>query len=205
MEQNNPNPGEYEQPEQTCQQPEQQPLQPEQQPLQAEQQPVNTPTLSAKARKILTASAGVLLAIITFAIGIAIGRGGRSSSSYSASASSSSGKSSSSSYSSSSYSSSNEMSHSTYCRLYVKISDVQVKHNHNYTYVTGKVTNTGTYSVKYVKVKAVAKDRTGTIVDTDWTYAVGSEWLDPGECKTFEMMIRDESGKITKADVAFME
>lgn len=109
----------------------------------------------------------------------------------------------SSSYSSSgsSYSSSSEMSHSRYCKLYMSITNVKVTHKGNYTYCSGTIKNTGTYSVKYVKVKAALKDASGNTVDTDWTYAVDSTWLDPGESKNFEMMIRDENNKIKKAVV----
>lgn len=103
--------------------------------------------------------------------------------------------------SSSSYSSTNEMSHSTYCLLYMSISNVKVTHKGNYAYCSGTITNTGTYSVKYVKVKAALKDASGNTIDTDWTYAVDSTWLDPGESKSFEMMIKDEDGKIKKAVV----
>lgn len=105
---------------------------------------------------------------------------------------------------SSSSSSQGTMSHDTYCRLYVKISGVTVTHSGNYAYCRGKVTNNGSYDVRYVKVKAVAKDRSGNIVDTDWTYAVDSSWLSPGESKSFEMMIRDESKKITTCDVTIL-
>lgn len=105
----------------------------------------------------------------------------------------------SSSYSSSS--SSDDMTHSRYCLLYMKISDVKVTHSRNYAYCSGTITNTGTYSVKYVKVKAALKDSSGSTIDTDWTYAVDSSWLDPGESKSFEMMIKDENGKIKTAVV----
>ncbi|MBQ6236512.1 MAG: hypothetical protein IJK54_11405 [Clostridia bacterium] len=117
------------------------------------------------------------------------------------SSSGSSGQSGSSSSSYSSYSSSYEMSHSTYCLLYMSISNVKVTHKGNYAYCSGTVTNTGTYSVKYVKVKAALKDSAGNTIDTDWTYAVDSAWLDPGESKNFEMMIKDENGKIKNAVV----
>ena len=95
-----------------------------------------------------------------------------------------------------------EMSHETYCLLYLDVSDVKVKHDGNYTYVSGKLNNNGSYSIKYVKVKAVCKDYSGGIVDTDWTYAVGSTWLEPGECVSFEMMIKDTDYKIKTADVS---
>ena len=48
------------------------------------------------------------------------------------------------------------------------------------------------------------KDYSGKVIDTDWTYAVDSTWLDPGESKSFEMMIRDEYGKIQTADVSII-
>jgi hypothetical protein len=86
----------------------------------------------------------------------------------------------------------------------MKISDVSVKHKGNYTYCTGTIKNTGDYSIKYVKVKASLKDYSGKVIDTDWTYAVDSTWLDPGESKSFEMMIRDEYGKIQTADVSII-
>lgn len=103
--------------------------------------------------------------------------------------------------SSSSSGSSFEMDASIYCLLYMQVSNVNVRHERNYTYCTGTVKNTGTYSIRYVKVKASLKDYKGDIIDTDWTYAVDSSWLGPGESKSFEMMIRDPDGKIKSATV----
>ena len=97
-----------------------------------------------------------------------------------------------------------ELDHASYCMLYMKISNVTVTHKRNYTYVNGTITNTGTYQIKYVKVKAACKDYLGTVIDTDWTYAVDSTWLAPGESKQFEMMIKDEMYKIKKADVTII-
>ncbi len=105
-----------------------------------------------------------------------------------------------SSYDNSSYT----MDHDTYCMLYMDISDVFVSHKRNYAYVTGTIKNTGDYSIKYVKVKASCKDLFGNVLDTDWTYAVDSAWLDAGESKRFEMMVRDADQKITTADVNIM-
>ena len=104
--------------------------------------------------------------------------------------------------SSSSYSSSYKMDHSTYCLLYMKVSNVKVTHKGNYTYVSGMITNNGTSQIKYVKVKASCKNAKGAVIDTDWTYAVDSTWLSPGESKNFEMMIKDESNKIKTATVS---
>ncbi len=97
-----------------------------------------------------------------------------------------------------------ELDHSSYCMLYMKISNVTVTHKRSYTYVNGTITNTGTYQIKFVKVKASCKDYLGTVIDTDWTYAVDSTWLAPGESKQFEMMIKDEMNKIKKADVTII-
>lgn len=101
----------------------------------------------------------------------------------------------------SSSSSSYEMDHSTYCLLYIKISNIKVTHSGNYAYITGKVTNNGNYKIRYVKVKAACKDLRGNTIDTDWTYAVDSSWLDPGESKTFEMMVKDIGNDIKTAIV----
>ena len=93
------------------------------------------------------------------------------------------------------------MDHATYCYLYIKVSNVKVTHSGNYAYISGTVTNTGTYQVKYVKVRAACKDYRGNIIDTDWTYAVDSSWLNPGESKKFEMMVKDTGNDISTASV----
>ena len=106
-----------------------------------------------------------------------------------------------SSSSSAGYTYSYEMDHSTYCLLYMKVSDVSVSHSSNYAYISGTITNNGTSSVRYVKVKAACKDSSGKVIDTDWTYAVDSSWLDPGESKSFEMMVKDTNKEIRTASV----
>ena len=150
-----------------------------------------------KARKKRIIIIVIIAAVLIVAGGIiaVISVSGRHSSSGSSSSSSSSG----SSYSSSS---SYEMSHSTYCMLYMRISNVSVTHSRNYTYISGTITNTGNYQIKYVKVKAACKNKSGTVIDTDWTYAVDSSWLEPGESNQFEMMVKDESNQIKSADVS---
>ena len=69
-------------------------------------------------------------------------------------------------------------------------------------YISGTIKNTGTYQIKFVKVKAVCKNYAGSIVDTDWTYAVDSNWLEPGESKKFEMMVKDTNNEIRTANVS---
>lgn len=71
----------------------------------------------------------------------------------------------------------------------LKISNIKLSENSSYTKVTGTITNYGTTSYGYVKVKGSFETSYGTVVDTDWTYAVGSEGLSPGESKSFSMSV----------------
>lgn len=75
----------------------------------------------------------------------------------------------------------------------LNISDIYVSSNSSYTVCTGKVTNNGEFTYKFVSIKGVFKDAFGTVVDTDSTYAVGSEGLAPGESKSFRMSVRRDS------------
>ena len=83
----------------------------------------------------------------------------------------------------------------------------RVRTSGNYTYVDCTVTNVSSKYVatkyRYVKVKAQFKDRSGEIVDTDWTYAVDSAWLEPGESKTFDFMVKNTS--IVSANLSFVD
>lgn len=89
------------------------------------------------------------------------------------------------------YMSSGSSSSSSYESAYsvLKISGVKVTTNSSYTVCTGTITNNGKNTYKYVKVKGSFKNSSGTVLDTDWTYAVGSEGLAPGESKTFRMSV----------------
>ena len=69
-------------------------------------------------------------------------------------------------------------------------SNISVSHNSSYTVVTGSVTNKGSHTYKYVKIKGAFKNSSGTVLDTDWTYAVGSEGLGKGETTTFRMSVK---------------
>lgn len=69
---------------------------------------------------------------------------------------------------------------------------------------TGSVTNNGKRTYEYVKVKGVFKDWNGKVLDTDWTYAVGSEGLAPGESTTFELSVPYNSS-IYSCDVSLMD
>ena len=56
--------------------------------------------------------------------------------------------------------------------------------------VKGRVCNNGIAPISYVKVQADFLDKAGRVADTDFTYAVASENLAPGACKSFEIMQR---------------
>ena len=71
----------------------------------------------------------------------------------------------------------------------LQVSDVKVSYNSSYTVCTGSVKNTGKKTYKFIEVKGAFKNYSGTVLDTDWTYVVGSEGLAPGESSTFRMSI----------------
>lgn len=71
----------------------------------------------------------------------------------------------------------------------LKITVDRVTSNSSYSICTGSVKNTGKKTYKYVEVKGAFKDSQGNVVDTDWTYAVGSEGLEPGESSTFRLSV----------------
>jgi len=76
----------------------------------------------------------------------------------------------------------------------LKVSDIILSSNSVFTKATGTITNIGSeYSYRFVKVYATFKNANGTVIDTDWTYAVDSAWLRPGESKKFEVSVTKDS------------
>ncbi len=71
----------------------------------------------------------------------------------------------------------------------LEFSNIVVTSNSSYTVCIGTVTNNGKKTYDYVQIKGAFKDSSGTVLDTDWTYAVGSEGLAPGESTTFRMSV----------------
>ena len=105
--------------------------------------------------------------------------------------------------SSSSYSGTSGSSYeSAYSAL--KISGVSVTSNSSYTVCTGTITNNGKKTYKFVQVKGAFKNSSGTTIDTDSTYAVGSEGLAPGESKTFRMSV-SKNYSISKCSVSIYD
>jgi hypothetical protein len=86
----------------------------------------------------------------------------------------------------------------------LSISDIRIKSNSSYTICIGTITNNGKKNYTYVKVKGAFKDSLGKTVDTDWTYAIGTEGLSPGESSTFRLSV-DKEISIVDCEVSILE
>ena len=91
-----------------------------------------------------------------------------------------------------------------YAQLDLTFSDIEIDHNSSYTVATGTVTNTGSHTYSFVQVRGAFEDRSGTVVDTDWTYAVGSEGLRSGESTQFRLSV-DRNFDITDCTVSIID
>lgn len=67
----------------------------------------------------------------------------------------------------------------------LEITDIYYGQESSRLVYKASVKNNGKKTYKYIKVKGAFLDRNGKTVDTDWTYAVGSEGLRPGEKSSF--------------------
>lgn len=91
--------------------------------------------------------------------------------------------------------------------LGLSLNVTKIEKSGNYTYVYCSIKNVSNLygnatMYRYVQVKAVFKDRYGSILDTDWTYAVDSAWLYAGETKSFYYMVRNTD--VQSADLYIM-
>lgn len=84
------------------------------------------------------------------------------------------------------------------------IYDLKWDNNSSYNVCAGKVKNTGEKTYYYVKVKGSFKDSSGNVLDTDWTYAVGSEGLAPGESSSFRLSV-DKDRDIINCSVSILD
>ena len=75
----------------------------------------------------------------------------------------------------------------------MKISNIKLSSNSSYTVAEGTITNNSDQTVSYVEIKGSFKTSYGEVVDTDWTYAVGSEGLAPGESCKWRMSVSKDS------------
>ena len=71
--------------------------------------------------------------------------------------------------------------------LDLHISDVDIDHGSSYVTAEGSVTNRGDRTYRFIRVKGSFTNRSGDVVDTDWTYACGDEGLAPGETTSFHL------------------
>lgn len=87
----------------------------------------------------------------------------------------------------------------------LRISDIQLEpYGSNYIKATGKITNNSSYTVSFVQIKGSFETFSGKVVDTDWTYAVDSAGLAPGETCKWEMTVKKDS-MITNCTVTIID
>lgn len=86
----------------------------------------------------------------------------------------------------------------------IDFSDISINSNSSYTICTATVTNNGKRTYTFVEVKGKFKDSSGTVLDTDWTYAVGSEKLAPGESVSIRLSVKKDSN-ITQCDLEIID
>lgn len=84
------------------------------------------------------------------------------------------------------------------------ISNEQLSSSRAFTTVTGTITNLSDQTVRFVEVKGAFKNSSGKTIDTDWTYAVGSEGLASGESSKFEISV-DKDSSIKSCDVTVQD
>ena len=79
----------------------------------------------------------------------------------------------------------------------IKFEDCEWYTRGNYAYFEGKIRNSLSFPISYVKVEVVYKDNNGKVIDTDWTYAVDSHPLQPNYSKSFSLMTPFSPGMTT--------
>lgn len=72
----------------------------------------------------------------------------------------------------------------------LRIEEQSLTSKGEYTYYYGTVKNYGDKTYYFVKIRAVYMDKIKNVLTTDWTYAVGSEGIRPGESVQFEIMTK---------------
>ena len=86
----------------------------------------------------------------------------------------------------------------------LEFSDVKLSSNSSYTICTATVTNNGRRTYTFIEVKGKFENSTGITLDTDWTYAVGSEGLAPGESATLRLSVKKKYD-IKKCDLEILD
>lgn len=86
----------------------------------------------------------------------------------------------------------------------LKITGVKVTSNSSYTIATGTLTNNGKNTYSFVKVKGIFQNSIGKAIDTDWTYAVDSVGLSPGESIKFQLSVPKDNS-IKKCEISIYD
>lgn len=86
----------------------------------------------------------------------------------------------------------------------IDFSNISIHSSTSYTICTATVTNNGNRTYTFVEVKGKFKDSSGTILDTDRTYAVGSEGLAPGESVSIRLFVKKDSD-ISQCDLDILD
>lgn len=89
---------------------------------------------------------------------------------------------------------------------FLEVSNTSLSSNSSYNICTGTITidSNSPYKYHYIKAKASFLNSRGTVIDTDWTYAIGSEWLNPGESSKFRLSV-EKDYNISKCVITIME
>ena len=66
------------------------------------------------------------------------------------------------------------------------------------------MTNNGRKTYTFVEIKGKFKNSSGTVLDTDWTYAVGSEGIASGESTTLRLSVK-KNYDIKKCDLEILD
>lgn len=84
------------------------------------------------------------------------------------------------------------------------ISNVKLSTYGNYAEASGSITNNSDYTVTFVKIKGSFESSSGQVIDTDWTYAVDSAGLAPGESCKWELSVKKDFS-ISNCDVSIID
>ena len=73
------------------------------------------------------------------------------------------------------------------------LEETSCEKDNGYIYAKGYVKNNSNQTLSFIKVQANFNDVSGNVVDTNYTYAVGSEGLAPNSRKSYDIMAPDQS------------